>query len=190
MPSGRLASGSDSTQGGHARDGQRGTAPMGVKSTDGTVTQQACRVCGGEVNPGGECVVCGSKQDVAPAAGDRGAAWLRGESSGTPWLGGGGGDVRDEALRKWLSGEDTAFQDWLGVPTTSGSSNAARAAAGDRLSDDKVRDLREKGLEVDGLRAELAAMRSTLNRELVNFRQGKFDPVKYIEETANLSKQV
>ncbi len=163
---------------------------MGVKSTDGTVSQQACRVCGGEVNPQGECVVCGSKQDVAPAAGDRGAAaWLRGESGGTPWLGGGGGDARDEALRKWLSGEDTAFQDWLGVPTTSGAGSAARAAS-DRASDDKVRELREKALEVDGVRAELAAMRSTLNRELVNFRQGKFDPVKYIEETATLSKQV
>jgi KaiC/GvpD/RAD55 family RecA-like ATPase len=163
---------------------------MGVKSTDGTVSQQACRVCGGEVNPQGECVVCGSKQDVAPAAGDRGAAaWLRGESGGTPWVGGGGGDPRDEALRKWLSGEDTAFQDWLGVPTTSGAGSAARAAS-DRASDDKVRELREKALEVDGVRAELAAMRSTLNRELVNFRQGKFDPVKYIEETATLSKQV
>src|SRR3989449_4876003 len=33
-------------------------------------------------------------------------------------------------------------------------------------------------------------MRVTLNRELANFRQGKFDPVKYIEETANLSKQL
>ena len=50
--------------------------------------------------------------------------------------------------------------------------------------------MREKALEVDGMRAELAAMRSTLNRELVNFRQGKFDPVKYIEETATLSKQL
>jgi KaiC/GvpD/RAD55 family RecA-like ATPase len=162
---------------------------MGVKSTDGTVSQQACRVCGGEVNPQGECVVCGSKQDVAPSGGDRGAAWLRGESEGSTWLGGGGGDSRDEALRKWLSGEDTAFQDWLGVPTSSGAASAARAA-NDRLSDDKVRELREKALEVDGMRAELAAMRSTLNRELVNFRQGKFDPVKYIEETANLSKQL
>src|SRR5213596_3253399 len=50
--------------------------------------------------------------------------------------------------------------------------------------------MRAKALETDGLHAELEAMRSTLNRELVNFRQGKFDPVKYIEETANLSKQL
>src|SRR3989442_3676435 len=56
------------------------------------------------------------------------------------------------------------------------------------MSDDKVRDLRAKALEVDGLRAELDAMRTTLNRELANFRQGKFDPVKYMEDSANLSK--
>jgi KaiC/GvpD/RAD55 family RecA-like ATPase len=58
------------------------------------------------------------------------------------------------------------------------------------LSDDKLRELREKALETDGMRAELESMRSTLNRELANFRQGRFDPVKYIEETANLSKQL
>src|SRR3989441_287074 len=61
---------------------------------------------------------------------------------------------------------------------------------GCRVSDDKVRELRTKALEVDGLHAELESMRATLNRELANFRQGKFDPVKYIEETANLSKQL
>src|SRR5205823_6509613 len=58
------------------------------------------------------------------------------------------------------------------------------------MSDDKVRELRSKAMEVDGMRAELESMRATLNRELSNFRQGKFDPVKYIEETATLSKQL
>jgi len=117
---------------------------------------------------------------------------MKGESSGTgAWLGAStsGGDSRDEALRKWLAGEDTAFQDWLGVPTTSGTVRSPRATP-DRLSDDKLRELREKALETDGMRAELESMRSTLNRELANFRQGRFDPVKYIEETANLSKQL
>src|SRR2546426_84046 len=164
-----------------------------MKPADGTMSQQVCRVCGGEVNPHGECVVCGTKQDSAPPMGDRGlSAWLKGESSGTAaWLGAttSGGDSRDEALRKWLAGEDTAFQDWLGVPTSSGVGRPTRGTP-DRLSDDKVRELREKALETDGMRAELESMRSTLNRELANFRQGKFDPVKYIEETANLSKQL
>src|SRR3989441_723248 len=69
------------------------------------------------------------------------------------------------------------------------AAKSARTPA-ERVSDDKVRELRTKALEVDGLHAELESMRATLNRELANFRQGKFDPVKYIEETANLSKQL
>ena len=167
---------------------------MVTKPAEGTVSQ-VCRVCGGEVNPHGECVVCGTKQDAAPtaAADDKGISpWLKGDSgSMSTWLGTGmtGGDSRDEALRKWLSGEDTAFQDWIGVPTSSGVGKTSHASA-ERVSDDKMRELRSKAVEVDGMRAELESMRSTLNRELANFRQGRFDPVKYIEETANLSKQL
>src|SRR5213594_2392742 len=167
---------------------------MAVKPAEGTVSQ-VCRVCGGEVNPHGECVVCGAKQSDPPMTEDRGtAAWLKGESSDgglNAWIGASvaGGDSKDEALRKWLAGEDTAFQDWIGVPTSTGGAKSARTPA-ERVSDDKVRELRTKALEVDGLHAELESMRTTLNRELANFRQGKFDPVKYIEETANLSKQL
>src|SRR5437870_797948 len=167
---------------------------MAVKPAEGTVSQ-VCRVCGGEVNPHGECVVCGTKQSDPPKTEDRGtAAWLKGESSDgglNAWIGASvaGGDSKNEALRKWLAGEDTAFQDWIGVPTITGGAKSARTPA-KRVSDDKVRELRTKALEVDGLHAELESMRATLNRELANFRQGKFDPVKYIEETANLSKQL
>src|SRR2546422_822143 len=167
---------------------------MAVKPAEGTVSQ-VCRVCGGEVNPHGECVVCGTKQSDPPKTEDRGtAAWLKGESSDgglNAWIGASvaGGDSKDEALRKWLAGEDTAFQDWIGVPTITGGAKSARTPA-ERVSDDKVRELRTKALEVDGLHAELESMRATLSRELANFRQGKFDPVKYIEETANLSKQL
>lgn len=108
----------------------------------------------------------------------------------TSWLSGGSasGDGREDALRKWLAGEDTAFQDWIGVPTVAGAAKGARTT--DRLSDEKVREYRAKAIEADGLRAELDALRTTLQRETVNFRQGRFDPVKYIEETANLSKQL
>src|SRR5437867_814889 len=167
---------------------------MAVKPAEGTVSQ-VCRVCGGEVNPHGECVVCGTKQSDPPKTEDRGtAAWLKGESSDgglNAWIGASvaGGDSKDEALRKWLAGEDTAFQDWIGVPTITGGAKSARTPA-ERVSDDKIRELRTKALEVDSLHAELESMRATLNRELANFRQGKFDPVKYIEETANLSKQL
>src|SRR2546427_4118721 len=164
-----------------------------MQPAGGTMSQQVCRVCGGEVNPHGECVVCGTKQDSTPPMGDRGlSAWLKGESSETSaWLGAttSGGDSRDEALRKWLAGEDTAFQDWLGVPTSSGVGRPTRGTP-DRLSDDKVRELREKALETDGMRAELESIGSTTNRELAKFSQGKLDPVIDIQETANLSKQL
>ncbi|TLZ71303.1 MAG: hypothetical protein E6K06_06470 [Methanobacteriota archaeon] len=164
---------------------------MAVKPTEETVSP-ACRVCGGEVNPHGECVVCGTKQSDPPKSPDAAvASWPKSESDGASaaWLATPSGDARDEALRKWLGGEDTAFQEWIGVPTASGGGKPVKTSD-ERMSDDKVRDLRAKALEVDGLRAELDAMRTTLNRELANFRQGKFDPVKFIEESANLSKQL
>ncbi len=164
---------------------------MAVKPTEGAVSQ-ACRVCGGEVNPHGDCVVCGTKQSDPPKTADAGPARIKADSTGgtNAWVGAApAGDARDDALRKWLAGEDTAFQDWIGVPTASGGGKLPRTLV-EGLPEDKIRELRTKALEVDGLRAELDAMRATLNRELANFRQGKFDPVKYIEESANLSKQV
>src|SRR5688572_6529726 len=116
----------DPSRVGRVRDGRGGAAPMAVKPAEGTVSQ-ACRVCGGEVNPHGECVVCGTRQnESATAAPDKGtASWTKVDSSsgmGT-WMGAGpaGGDSREDALRKWLAGEDTAFQDWIGVPATSGA---------------------------------------------------------------------
>src|SRR3989454_7678691 len=164
---------------------------MAVKPTEETVSP-ACRVCGGEVNPHGECVVCGTKQSDPPKSTEAAvASWPKGGSDGASaaWLATPSGDARDEALRKWLGGEDTAFQEWIGVPTASGGGKPLKTSD-ERMSDDKVRDLRAKALEGDGLRAELDAMRPTLNRQLGNFRQGKFDPVKFIEESANLSKQL
>ncbi len=159
----------------------------------------ACRVCGGEVNPRGECVVCGTKQTAAGATvgTDNGlASWLKGDSGDSglnTWMGApvnaSGPDAREEALRKWLAGEDTAFQDWIGAPSET-AGGAGGVPSGGRVSDERLRELRLKALEVDGLRAELEAMRSTLARELGEFRTGRFDPVRYIEEVASLSKEL
>src|SRR3989449_5981229 len=95
---------------------------MAVKPAEGTVSQ-VCRVCGGEVNPHGECVVCGTKQSDPPKTEDRGtAAWLKGESSDgglNAWIGASvaGGGSKDEALPKWPPGEGTAFQDLVAAPS-------------------------------------------------------------------------
>src|SRR5438046_10577911 len=124
---------------------------MAVKPADSTVAQQVCRVCGGEVNPHGECVVCGTKQD-APTTTDKGLpSWLKNESGeASTWLSAPGtGDSRNEALRKWLWGEDTAFQDWIGVTKTSGGGMPARGTSG-RMSVHKVREPRPEADEGHG----------------------------------------
>src|SRR5207245_9419548 len=113
---------------------------MAVKPAEGTVSQ-VCRVCGGEVNPHGECVVCGTKQSDPPKTEDRGtAAWLKGESSDgglNAWIGASvaGGDSKEEAPRNWLGGGESAFRDWIGGPASKGGGRSAGRQSG-RVADD------------------------------------------------------
>jgi len=168
---------------------------LAVKATAEVVP--SCRVCGGAVNSRGECVVCGTKQTdpQTPAADKNLASWLKGDSNAnglSAWIGAPvvapAADPNAEALRKWLAGEDAAFQAWLGVSSARVGSSAS--AGPQPVPQDVERELRAKAMEIDGLRAELDAMKATVARELGTLRTGRFDPVKYIEETASLSKQL
>ena len=174
---------------------------MESKADAGGSATVTCRVCGGEVNARGECVVCGTKQSAAAPGPSNGglASWLKGESGDnglSSWIGAPvtppNADEREDALRKWLAGEDNAFQEWIGGGAPGGSSagTSPKAAKAARVADEKLRELRAKALEADALQAELDAMRTTLARELANFRSGRFDPIEYIEEVANLSKEL
>ena len=184
---------------------------------------QACGVCGGALSPDGECTICGTKHEIGangsatplaanappknhssgPNNADNGLSrWLSGEGGDQSlqvWLGGPApgprpGDTSVEALKKWLTGEERAFDEWLG-----GVAAAVSEVPGDvgrkikdlqaRL-DDRERDLRARDLEIDGLRAELDAFKQTVQRELSTFKSGRFDPVRYIEETASLNKNL
>jgi len=181
---------------------------MPAKSKADASLVQSCRICGGEVNASGACVVCGTKQvttvqkkTVLVDASTRSESGTSSPADGpspadsgfSSWLGGPSTQsaaANADALRKWLAGEETAFQEWLGGAQRApppGKDGASAQAGG---AGDPMRDTRAQGLEVEGLRAELDAMRSTLNKELANFRSGRFDPVKYIEETAMLSKRL
>ncbi len=149
------------------------------------------------MNGRGECVVCGTKQTEprAPDAEKGLSSWLKGEAGdnglsawiGAPVSASGPSDPREEALRKWLAGEDNAFQEWISAPS---GAAAKPSRTQERGTDEKLQQLRAKALEAEGLRAELEAMRATLQRELGNLRTGNFDPIQYIEEVANLSKQL
>src|SRR2546428_10753081 len=115
-----------------------GTGPMAVKPTEETVSP-ACRVCGGEVNPHGECVVCGTKQSDPPKSPDAAvASWPKvGSDAGSAaWLATPSGDARDEALRKWPGGEDTAVPEGVGGPAALGGGEPSQTP-GERVADDK-----------------------------------------------------
>src|SRR6266487_3250832 len=163
---------------GRANDATGGTGLMAMKPTGGAVSE-ACRVCGGEVNARGECVVCGTKQSASATwADDKApATWLKRDSEAGlgGWTGDAttGGDSRDDALRKWLAGEDDAFQDWIGVPTVTGGSKPGRVTEG--VSDDKLRDLRAKGLQAE------IAKRKELEQEIEHIKKGSIAVIKYVK---------
>src|SRR3989337_4161341 len=109
MPSMRTRTSESGT--GRAGHGPRGATRMAVRAKADQAASQACRVCGGEVNPRGDCVVCGTKQsDPAPAV--------------------------DAGLSSWLKGDagDRGLNEWLGAPASAGAPGAAAEAVPKRLS--------------------------------------------------------
>src|SRR5213594_2904043 len=183
------------------------------------VASQSCGVCGGALMPNGVCTVCGTRHEVRadgtmvpvgsgapPRSGssDPGLSkWLSGESgdgSLQVWLGGSPpssspADSNTEALKKWLTGEERAFDEWLGGAAAPESA-AVPTDVGRKIKelqaklDDRQRDVRAREIEIDGLHAELGAFKKMMNSELSTFKSGRFDPVKYIEESAMLNKDL
>ena len=125
--------------------------------------------------------------------------WLKGgnEQGLNTWLGGppAASAASEEALRRWLTGEEDALHDWLGekpgVPPGTPAGDLDRVLReNQRLLEERERDLRAKEDEIDGLRAELETIKRAMTEELSEFKSGTFDPMKYVEETARLSKEL
>jgi len=137
---------------------------------------------------------------VAPAGngtnGNNGLGqWLRGEDQGlNAWLGGAATSPgQDEALRRWLTGEEDALGQWLGegrAPPGAPADADRKLRDKQHLLDEREQELREKEMEIDGLRAELDAIKRTMSQELEQFKSGAFDPMRYVEETARLNKEL
>jgi len=127
-------------------------------------------------------------------------SWLKGSGDQglNSWMGAAApvaNQAGDEALKRWLTGEEGALGQWLGE----GRREEGAATGGDvdrklkekqRLLEDRERELQAKEDEIDGLRVQLDAIRRTMSQELEEFKSGNFDPMKYVEETARLNKEL
>jgi len=133
--------------------------------------------------------------------------WLSGENGNgglSDWLGGSAmgtkssempKDTNVDALKKWLSGKEDAFQEWLGFEATPAAATAEVDVS--RKIRDMERTLEEKDLqlsdrerEMEAMKVEIEELKDGLHRQLSAFKDGSFDPVKYIEEQASLNRQL
>jgi len=134
--------------------------------------------------------------------------WISGgadDGALTVWLGGdmpepgsepkaeGEEDPSMEALKKWLTGEEDALSEWLGE-----SEEEARPAAivSDELEakeielEEKERQLKALENEIQSRMVKVEELKKTLMRELEKIETGNFNPMKLIEETAEISKDL
>ncbi|MBA3046262.1 MAG: hypothetical protein KKH41_03680 [Candidatus Thermoplasmatota archaeon] len=103
-----------------------------------------------------------------------------------------------DALRKWLSGEDDTLEDWLGgaKPTKLKTAGPDISAVGKQLTEkDKMLDQREQSIkakeeELEGLKIELDETRKAMEAAMKSIDVGDFDAIKILEETAHLNKEL
>jgi KaiC/GvpD/RAD55 family RecA-like ATPase len=97
------------------------------------------------------------------------------------------------ALRKWLTGEEDALDQWLGE---SGEASVGEVVESRELLerqqvlDDRETEIKRKEEQAEGMTIELQELRKAIEKELEAVRTGKFDPMKLIEETAELNKNL
>ncbi|MGB9636118.1 MAG: DUF7504 family protein [Thermoplasmata archaeon] len=102
--------------------------------------------------------------------------------------------VKVESLKKWLEGDESALGEWLEEEKASAAvaekiSAHGLDAVGVQLAE-KEKLLTQKEEELAKARAELESMREIMAKYMERVRTGAFDPMKLIEETAVMSKQL
>jgi len=132
--------------------------------------------------------------------------WLSGESgegSLSAWLGTGPAEAKPapmpkdtnvDALKKWLSGEEDALQQWLGFDTAPQvvveGDASKRLREMERQLEEKDLQVGEREREIESMRVEIDELKDGLQRQLSAYKDGTFDPVRFIEEQAELNKQL
>ncbi|MEE9115864.1 MAG: ATPase domain-containing protein [Thermoplasmata archaeon] len=140
--------------------------------------------------------------------------WLTGESEDnglTVWLGGdlttkkGGGtaaapatadDPTMNALKKWLTGEEDALGEWLGdegdeAPVGGiGGPPSEELLQMEGLLSAREEELKKAESDFEKTRIETEKLKETMARELEKIQTGDFDPMRLIEESAEISRDL
>ena len=140
--------------------------------------------------------------------------WLTGESEDnglTVWLGGnltakkGGGtaaapagddDPTMNALKKWLTGEEDALGEWLGDEGDEAPMGGIEAPPSVELLQMESQlsaredELKKAESDFEKTRIETQKLKETIAKELENIQTGDFDPMKLIEESAEISRDL
>ncbi len=165
-----------------------------------------CSICGGDLTASGECSICGTKHDVKHPSGQK-LPDAKAPAAASPARHPGGATVTTvlepprtadpgvDVLRKWLTGEESAFEQWLGGArpeerTAASTDTTRRLREKDRALQSKEETLRAQGVELAAVRAALDGLKGKLGQELGALKSGTFDPAKYIEDLAALNKEL
>ncbi|MFQ5837755.1 MAG: ATPase domain-containing protein [Thermoplasmata archaeon] len=84
-----------------------------------------------------------------------------------------------DALRRWLMGDEEALETWLSQPV---------AVSEERMMPSTEPE--EGEADIEKLKAELTELKRAIKAELANVKEGRFDPIRYLEEIAKLSRQL
>jgi len=102
-----------------------------------------------------------------------------------------------DALRKWLSGEDETLEDWLGDKSLTPKPKVIDVGpVGKQLTEkDKHLDQREQAIkkkeeEIESLKIEMEETVKCMGEAIKKIDIGEFDAIKILEETARLNKDL
>ena len=141
------------------------------------------------------------KDSTSSSEGDKDLIkWLSGEENTEEWL----GDEADtsssqapkpeiveddesvDVLRKWLSGEEDDLEAWLEEEPQLGG---GMDVVGSQLAE-REKMLAEKEQELQSKEKEIEELRTILREKAADIESGNFDPMKAIEENAELNRHL
>ncbi len=107
-----------------------------------------------------------------------------------------GDDEGDDALKKWLSGEEDTLADWLGDEEEKKPDPFIIEPVGkelverEKILNEREMELDQKQEEIEGLKLEMAEFKKVMESEFKKVKSGDFDPLVILEETARLNKEL